>query len=277
MIKARGIQFDYAILDADPYVYACGFAVQKTDKETGIVHCEPAKHAFYNVNHSFKKALYEIGAKNYEVYLTGKNNFRKDIYKYYKENRVKCLEKCIHPYDCEHEKVDARPVYYKQIRQFIEKRWEGIVYDGQEADDSVSIRHCDLNPLGFKYNIYNSVIVSIDKDFNNVPGYKYNPKKQELTYHTEVEALRNFYLQILCGDTSDNVPRVKKGWRKARVEEALNNVDTELEMYDIIVSECANVLDDSYEQTRNFIDRNGKLVWLRRRENELWQCPEVKD
>jgi hypothetical protein len=256
------INFNTAIVDGDPLIYRCGFAVEKFNKELDILEVEPVSHAYYNINSMMKKIM--KNATNQQIYLTapGRSNFRFEIFPQYKANRI-----------------DVRkPVYYHELRAYLIKRYGAIVVEGEEADDRCSIEHCKLNNLGWDKEIYNSVVCSFDKDFNNIPGWHLNYVKDELYYVDELQALRNFYLQILTGDTSDGIPRIKKGWRQKESEEILKNCNIEQDMLEWVYAEMIRVLEPLTPEDFNFISseliKRGQLVWLRREINELW-TPKV--
>ena len=55
------------------------------------------------------------------------------------------------------------------------------------------------------------IAVTIDKDLRSVPGWHWNPDKElEPVLLTEEEADRNFHIQWLTGDTTDNIPGIWK-------------------------------------------------------------------
>lgn len=259
-------KFKMAVIDLDPLVYKCGFAVQKTDKETGIVHVEPAKNAFYNMNSMMRKILSRTGAKEYRAFLTAskdKTNYRYEVYPKYKESRGSV----------------PRPVHYDVIREYLIKQWNAEVVFGEEADDACSYSHMSyLESKPDDFNVFKSVVCSIDKDFNNIPGYHYNYGTDLFYEVSPIEALRNFYLQILTGDSADDIPRIKKGWRQKKAEELINFAVDEEELVDIVRKEMHNVLKDKSEvEINNEFTMRGKLLWLRRTPNEIWTLPQFSN
>ena len=50
-----------------------------------------------------------------------------------------------------------------------------------------------------------SIIVSIDKDFDQVPGWHYNFVKGEKYYVDDDQGFYNFCAQLLTGDRADNI------------------------------------------------------------------------
>ena len=259
------------LIDCDPIKYAASCVAEKKDKETEIITVAPMEHVFYNINSMIKKCIKACGARQYVCFLTPireSKNFRSLIYSEYKAHR----------------KDVRKPYHLDNAHKHVLDRWRAILAVGEEADDTMSIYHCGLNPFGFDttFDSANTVLCSIDKDFNNVPGWHYNPRKDELYFVSEIEALRNFYFQIVAGDKADNVPRVKKGWREKETYEKLQKAETELELYDIILECVYTVMEKDLKDTdvlmheglaKDFILRNGQLVWLRRNAGELWALP----
>jgi hypothetical protein len=283
------MRFNHVILDCDILVYRCGFAIQSADDNGNIV-AEPVHHAYYNVNSIVRKCLELSGFDDnsrLHGYLTigGKDNFRFDIYKYYKENRVKCLDNCgnPHPYECKelgHNVSGSRPVYYAEIREFILRKWAAEMVYGQEADDAMSIKQYELNNSQFSPETFESIIWTLDKDLNNTPGWHGNIVSGEIFYVTPLEALQNFYLQILTGDVSDGIPRIKKGWRKKETEAAIKKATTEKEILAIVHDVVYNLLykEDTLESVFKIeqeITWRGQLVHMRTRPDEFWSMPNV--
>ena len=74
-------------------------------------------------------------------------------------------------------------------------------YDHIEADDI----------LGIAASSGAAIAVTIDKDLNSVPGWHYNPDKdEEPRYISEQEADEFFALQIVTGDSTDGLPGLPK-------------------------------------------------------------------
>lgn len=267
-----------ALIDADPIKYSCGFSIQKRDPETEILHVEPVKHAYYNCNSIIKKILNRTEATDHKVFLTGSSppNFRYDYFKYYKENRVKCEELCEHPFDCDHDKHTHKPIYFKEIHEFIKKRWSAVVTEGEEADDAISI----LQWCSWKEDTSDNqtIICSIDKDFDTVPGWHYNWNKDKVYWVEPLDALRFFYLQLLTGDNSDNIPRIKKGWLKKDYESKLLELTNEIDMIQLVKAEIKKIYPEfTTDQINERINFQGILVKLRSYDGELWSLPNEDD
>lgn len=183
--------------------------------------------------------------ENFEFFLTGKNNFRYDIATTapYKGNR----------------KDVERPRHLPLLRDYMVKAYGASVSEGQEADDDIAIRATEL---GFG----NFVIVSIDKDFLQVPGWHYNFVKKTLKQVTEEEAMKNFYTQVLVGDTADNI-KGAPGIGKAKAAKLLADVTKETDLYQCCVEAMGaeRVLEDA------------RLLWLRRFSNQMWEPPNAEE
>lgn len=223
---------------------------------------EPLKHALYNINSMMNKILSLTESGQYLGYLTasGRSNFRFSIFPEYKANR----------------KDARRPFYYEQIREFLQKKWNGVVIEGQEADDECSIQQYELNKFGFDPDVTNSVVCSFDKDFNNIPGWHYNYVNNAIYYIDEIQALRNFYLQILTGDNSDGIPRIAKGWKKKKAEQLIKEANTESEMIQIVIEEIMTVHEANEDKSKKDMTMRARLVHLRRYPNEMWEIPNVE-
>ena len=183
--------------------------------------------------------MFEVDCSEWNTYLTGSSNYRHDyaVTAPYKGNRK-----------------GEKPTHHGLLREYLQYAWNGDVYEGIEADDAIAISATELGD--------DSVIVSLDKDFDQVQGWHYNFVKKEKYYITADEGLYNFYCQFLVGDRIDNIVGVKGiGPKKA---EKLLAGKTEREMFDICVEQLG-----SEERAIE----NGILLYLQRKEGEIWSPP----
>lgn len=220
-----------ALIDADVIVYRVAFASQE---ETEQICCARAKELIFDIVYT------ELNCNDYKAYLTGKGNFREMVAQTapYKGNR----------------KDIAKPKHYQLLRDYLQRLGAELV-EGQEADDEIAIQATNANQW----------IVSIDKDFDQVPGWHYNFVKKEKYYITEEEGLHNFYCQILTGDRVDNIIGIK-GIGPVKAEKILADCQTEQQYYDACVK--------AYEGSVERVNENGLLLWLRRYPNQTWQAPK---
>lgn len=221
-----------ALIDGDMLCYRIGFACN--EQPWGI-----AKKTMTDFVYGIIEDLGD-DVTDSELYLTGKGNFRNDyaVTAPYKGNRKA-----------------PKPVHLQKLREHLEKKFNANVSDGEEADDTIAIRATELGDEG--------IIVSLDKDFNQLQGWKYNFVKKERFYVTEEEGLLNFYKQFLEGDKIDNIIGVK-GIGPKKAHKLLEGM-TELEMY----RKCAELLESDERATEN-----GRLLYLRRKPDEIWNPPK---
>ena len=175
----------------------------------------------------------------YEMFITGKGNFRFDVQPTYKQNRS----------------GKPKPQHLPGLRDYLVEAYDAKVSEGQEADDDIAIRAMELGP--------DTVIASIDKDFLQVPCWHYNTNRGTLVKVGEFEGLRFIYSQILTGDTADNVFGIK-GVGPVKSAKLLASATTEAELYRACV--------DAYDGDVAKVTENARLLWLRRKEGETW-CP----
>lgn len=164
------------LVDADIIIYRCGFASKEH---------EPLSHTLQSAK-TVLEAIYDTfpAATDRKVYLTGRGNFRDKLatIKVYKGNR-----------DPLH-----RPEYYDELREYITEFHKAIVVDGMEADDALGLEQ-------WKNKDRSTCIVSIDKDLLCIPGWHFNWVKGIMHYQTLAEANKMFWMQVITGDTTDNI------------------------------------------------------------------------
>lgn len=223
-----------ALLDGDIFVYRIGFASE--GESQGIAISRMAAFVEDLV------MMPEIG--DYQGYLTGSNNYRKDIAKEapYKGNRTA-----------------PKPEHYELLREYLVKSWGFEMVEGQEADDAIGIKAYTLD--ADEYMIY-----TIDKDLDMIRGWHYNFNK-DLKYEVkEEDTLRWFYKQILTGDRVDNIPGLK-GIGDKKAEKILGDAKLEPELFSAVLA--------AYNGDIHRMTEMGQLLWIRRKENELWQPPSL--
>lgn len=160
------------IVDADSICYAAA-CVTEDEPEANALHI--VKNKMEHLGRTY--AIRPI------VYLSGKERWRDE-------------RATIWPY--KGNRKSPKPKHLEACRQYLVAQWSASIYE-DEADDVVG-RHA-TEDIGTK-----KVIVSIDKDLDNIPGLHYNWKKREEYYVSPNEATCNFYRQVICGDRADNIP-----------------------------------------------------------------------
>jgi len=210
-----------ALLDSDIFIYRVG-AIKNIESE------EHAKRKMDNFMFNLL-SIDLIDIFEWELFLTGKGNFRHDIAvtQPYKGNRADT----------------AKPEYYHQLRQHLVDKWEAKVIDGMEADDMLAIRQEEDDE---------TMIVTLDKDLDQITGWHYNFVSKEKYFIDEKTALLNFYMQFLTGDRVDHILGVR-GIGKVKARKLLED-KSEAEMWDVVVEHLG--MDRSIE--------NGHLLFMLR-------------
>jgi DNA polymerase-1 len=137
------------------------------------------------------------------------------------------------------------------------KDWEFVVTEGIEADDAVGI-------AAYALDEDESIMVHIDKDLNQFRGHHYNYRKKEKYYVSEFAGWHSFYLQILTGDRVDNIQGLK-GIGPAKGTKMLKDCTTVEELYDAVLK--------AYDGDTARVLENGQLLYLQRKEGDVWQPP----
>ena len=221
------------LIDADILVYRIGWSC----------NTESEKTALNTIDGFIADLLMQLNAdeetSHYVLYLTGRGNFRNEyaITAPYKGNR----------------KNKEKPVHIQALRDHLINKWAALVTDNEEADDAIAIA---ATTHGDK-----AVMVSLDKDFDQIPGWHYNFVKKLRYYVTTEEGLHFFYRQILMGDRIDNIVGIH-GIGEKKSAKLLEDCKNEQDYYD----KCVEMLESEER-----VIENGRLLWLRRYEGQIWE------
>lgn len=163
-----------ALIDSDLVTFRCAASAES----------EPEDIAILRVDKLMRDIIQAVEAESYVSFLTGPGNFRKNINPEYKANR----------------KDKPLPIHLNACRQFLIEEWNTKVTEGYEADDA----------LGIEQQVEESVICSLDKDLDQIPGYHYNWVSGEMYTVSELEGIKHFWKQMLIGDRADNIFGIDK-------------------------------------------------------------------
>ncbi len=226
-----------ALLDSDIYAYRAAAACENEDELQAIRSVDSL------IINTLMCGVDKCGyVDSWKLFLTGKGNFRNDIAVTapYKGNRT--------------DKV--KPKHLAALRQHLMQEWKADMSEGQEADDSIAIEATKLGDDG--------VIVSLDKDLDQVAGWHYNFVKKEAYYISEAEGLLRLYMQILTGDTADNIIGLR-GIGNVKAKKMLDDSVDETEMFNRCV--------EAYDGNEDRVVENAHLLFLRRHEGQIWTLP----
>ena len=177
------------LVDADSLIWSSCYKTKEQPEDTGYHTIEDAILKFDEVFMSIVNTIEEIHDIDKVMTFAGaKGNFRKEISKTYKANRI----------------GREIPPILKELQNYVSFQYDAISGYGVETDDVVATYWNNLNNTLGRDEI---IIVSIDKDYRQLPCiiYDYHFKKQCFYDIDEQESKRNFYTQMIVGDTADNV------------------------------------------------------------------------
>lgn len=134
---------------------------------------------------SFK---HKLGASEVCVALSDSANFRKQINPTYKARRA-----------------DIRPpMILVGLHEYLNLSWPTKIKPGLEADDVLGIM-ATVKHSGRR------IVVTEDKDLRTVPGWHWNPRKDDKPVKiSEEQADFNWLVQTLSGDSTDGYPGCPK-------------------------------------------------------------------
>ena len=258
-----------ALVDADIITYVYGFACESIsyECEDGVVlstmtqateYCEtygleedlirpivehePFSHVLFLIRKALRRIKDRTGCDDMRLFLSGDSNFRDKIatIKPYKGGRAK-----------------RKPHWYNEIREHLIDVRGAEVCVNMEADDAMGILANE-----------NTVICTIDKDLDMVPGLHYNFKTDKLFNVSEHEAIKNFYKQLLTGDRVDNIQGIP-GIGKVTANKLINPCSTEEDMYWTCLNEYCKAYDKAYAALKE----NADLLWILRVDGKMWEPP----
>lgn len=197
-----------ALIDAEVFLYRSAAAAEyeaewAPDDWTYFCRHQEAQATFQDTITDFREALPD---HRLVLALSDRSSFRYAIFPGYKANRRKV----------------RKPAGYPQLLQWLytaapSRDWSVERLANVEADDA----------LGILYRP-GDVIVSIDKDLLTIPGL--HLRNGEFVEVSPLEADRNFYGQVLTGDTTDGYPGCP-GVGKVGAEKLLAGCRTEAQMW----------------------------------------------
>lgn len=211
-----------------------------------IVEPEPFSHARANARGLIQRILDACApVSDFRGYISGSDNFRYQVatLKPYKGNRDRSEE----------------PTWRKDLEAYLLAEYPVEKTQGHEADDKLAVEYCK--------DPHNSILCSQDKDFLQIPDlHMYNWYGDSKHVHvTPLEAARNFHIQLLKGDSTDNIAGCA-GIGPAKAEEAINSLKDEK----LMLTKCYTMYQKAYADKAwaNMME-NARLIYLCRTEEEL--------
>jgi len=245
----------HVLIDADILTYSIPYMFMEEAEEDICLQTLDKK-----INEIIEKTK----AETYQLYLTGKGNFR---------NKIAVTA----PYKGQRKK--EKPTHYQSSRDYMVKCWDALVIDGMEADDAIAI---------YATQNEDCVIASLDKDLSQISGWHYKwtvgDRPDNMEYVTEFGYLRlnekrklefggdmGLYAQMILGDKTDNIIGLK-GKGDVFAYNTLKDCEDVVELVNTVQS----LYKDEYGDTE-YIDRlieNFNLLCMLRSEEDLEQYAE---
>lgn len=214
----------------------------------------PVQIAYARCNTMMEDIVQTVGTDDYRIFLTDSDgNFRKTVSPEYKANRKK----------------EDRPILLPDLEEFLIRSWGAIRAVGCEADDYMGTFQMTNRELGI-----DSVICTIDKDLNTIPGKHYNFVKCKWNDVSEDDATFFFYKQMMMGDSTDGVAGCPGIGLKKAEKALLPYHGNESELYQVVYEQYK----ESYpqlapEELEDLIIMVGRLVYIRHEPEEMWLPP----
>ena len=210
------------------------------------------------IDDNISSLVASTGASDYTLYLTSddKSNFRFSV-------------ATIVPY--KGSRKAAKPFWYEQIRRYLVHQYKAQIVTGIEADDALGIEQvrnnyvCVQQALG-GHSYEQTVICSVDKDLDMIPGLHYNELKPEKGVYeiSERSALHNFYGQLLTGDDVDDIPGLYGVGKSSALLKHINGLSESHDMYLVVKDEYVKRFGSYWKL---FMYENAKLLWILRSYN----------
>lgn len=120
------------------------------------------------------------------------------------------------------------------------------------------------------------ICVSLDKDLLTIPGWHYNFVTEVEKFVSPLEALRNFYIQLLEGDASDNIPAFDGKLRTKRPLFVQKLID---ELYEMVDEKDMYCYVESLYGSDNLEKMllNANLLYIQQKEGDIWRNPIMTD
>jgi len=217
------------LIDGDIILYACGYIADKEEA------CEAGARTI--VDNMLLNIKHTLDLRSARIFFsdTASNNFRYKV-------------ATTHPYKG-NRKDRTKPTHHEMLRAYMLDYWEGEVAKKMEADDW----------LGKHQKIKSTIICTIDKDLDMIPGWHYNWKHYRIYTVSRWEAQLFFWTQMLTGDNTDNIKGI---YRVGPVKAAkiLAEVTCEMGLYARVVGAYCAEFGDS---ARDRFNENYDLLMIK--------------
>jgi hypothetical protein len=174
--------------------------------------------------------------EDYQGFISGSGNFRYRVATIlpYKGNRDDSV----------------KPFHYDSIRQLLVDAYGAQMSQNMEADDC----------LGLAQDGDRTIIASVDKDLDIIPGWHWNWERDKKYYVSPEDGLVSFYKQMLTGDSTDNILGLYGVGPSSKLLKNIDDMKEDME-------EVHNYVISQYEARFGnhaplFYMENAKLLWI---------------
>lgn len=167
-------------------------------------------------------------------------------------------------------KASRRKRQFPQIAEplrahVIDKMPHKFAEPGEEADDMLGrMATCP----DYERGGLTPIIVSPDKDLNQIPGWHYSPYHDREFHITEQQGLTVFYRQLLMGDKGDNIPGIPRCGKETAKKLIPPGLMHETDMYRAV---RAAYIEQWPTDWLRRMEQTGTLLWIRRTGREEWK------
>ncbi|AFD10707.1 exonuclease [Pseudomonas phage ZCPS1] len=260
-------------IDGDVLRYELGHIAMKKEHifDIEVVRPWPEEEVNELVDKKIEQIIERVGADDYEVYLTGKDNFRLELatIRQYKGTRV----------------GNTKPHHWQTVSDRLKDKWGAVTVNGIEADDWLGVRGTEEGD--------NFTACSRDKDIRQITechhyswacGDKqpelgpfrneglgrvsaswrlYGKKKPQKSWKLEGYGTAFLYGQLLVGDSVDNIPGCPEIGPKSAAD-LLGHLTTEKDLFQACAYEYQKVYGDNWKE---YLTENFRLLYLIRDRN----------
>ena len=237
-----------ALIDLDILTYELGGAFEDSSGRTITDPDDPA--VMQRVYGKIQYILRRTEASGWQGFLTNS------------ESNFRLAAATLRPY--KGTRKSEKPIFHKTIRYKLNSMPNVSMSIGQEADDDIGIYQAENGKLPPEK--CDTIICSRDKDLRMIPGWHFgwkvgNQKEYGPVYLSQLDCDKNFYCQVLTGDTSDNIPGLYGVGPKSACVKKVQACTTGLDMESIVIGEYKARFDSAWQR---FYNENHELLWIRR-------------
>lgn len=256
------------------------YKAEDFETEAVILELQPIEYALHGLKQYVESTFGNIPWATSKVYvLHGHGNFRTDV-------------ATIAPYKGHRPK---KPEMFLEVKEYFIKKYKPVVVYGQESDDYLSIEGWKSYRTAREAksrDASTAVICSEDKDLMTTPGFHWNYSKHkptDLVWVNDVEAWKSYCLQLLTGDSSDNILGLAKSTQELREHfklkkssgigpvaayTILEKAKTKREMLGAVVTAYKLVYGEDYP---SILKENALLLRMRAYEGEIFNILDVAE